>query len=486
MGRRRHADSRGDVRRERGQGARPRARFSRRGKIAVLVAGAAVAALLLLAPRVWRTFAARDIPRLPELGSQPSAVKEHLREAFDAATASPSNAAIGSYCLALHADMLLAEAERCYQLVEGREPSAWAWSYYRVLILNERGGGDDLERALRLVAGRAPDFAPAWWRLGEAEFKRGRYSAAAEAWNRAAAAHEPERGSETPTHTADVPVAAYAALGLARVALAEGRTADAHRLLTTATMVGPRFGPAYRLLAETNETLGRRADADRAQAQAARLPAFAPYADPMVDALARVSHSATFLLRQASEADPQTNGPWSEFLLRRALEFEPGNPDVLAKLGRVLRNVGRKEEALDAFRAYHEKVPGDFEGTAQIGSSLTELGRLEEAERYLREALTGIDDARTHYNLGVVLSGLNRSAEASAEYRRALDRDPYLVDARNNLATQLAREGRMAEASAQLERVLELEPDNARALANLRVIGLASGHPSASGIRRPK
>jgi tetratricopeptide (TPR) repeat protein len=190
----------------------------------------------------------------------------------------------------------------------------------------------------------------------------------------------------------------------------------------------------------------------------------------MIDALARVSHNPTFLLRQASEADPETNGPWSEFLLRRALELDPGNPDVLAKLGRVLRNLGRNGEALDAFRSYHEKVPGDFEGTAQIGTALTELGRLEEAERFLREALTGVDDARTHYNLGVVLSGLNRSAEASAEYRRALDRDPYLVDARNNLAAQLAREGRLAEASAELERVLELEPDNARALANLRVM----------------
>ena len=70
----------------------------------------------------------------------------------------------------------------------------------------------------------------------------------------------------------------------------------------------------------------------------------------MIEALARVSHSATFLLRQASEADPETNGPWSEYLLRRALEFDPGNPDVLAKLGRVLRNLGRNGEALDAFR----------------------------------------------------------------------------------------------------------------------------------------
>ena len=250
--------------------------FRNAAKIALLIAGAAAAALLLLAPRAWRTFTGRDIPRLPELESRPSAVKQHLQEAFGAAAANPSDDAIGSYCLALHADMLLAEAERCYEVVERREPSAWAWTYYCILILNERGGGEDLARDLRLIAGRAPDFAPAWWRLGEAEFKRGRYGAASEAWNRAAAAPEPERGPGAPAHAVDVPVAAYAALGLARVALAEGRTEDAHRLLTTATMVAPRFGLAYRLLAETNETLGRRADAARAQAQAARLPPLRP------------------------------------------------------------------------------------------------------------------------------------------------------------------------------------------------------------------
>ena len=246
MGRQRHADAHG------------------RGRVALLVAGAVAAALLLLGPRVRRTFAARDIPLLPELGSQPSAVGEHLREAFGAAASSPSDAAaVGSYCLALHADMFLAEAQRCYAAGRGTR----AFSVEMELLPRP-----DPERTRRrrrgspgrcgCSTGRAPDFAPAWWRLGEAEFKRGRYGAAAEAWTRAAAAPEPDRGLDVPAHTADVPVAAYAALGLARVALAEGRTADAHRFLTTATMLAPRFGSAYRLLADTNATLGRRTDAD--------------------------------------------------------------------------------------------------------------------------------------------------------------------------------------------------------------------------------
>ena len=444
---------------------------SRRRVGALLAAVAAAIVILMASVRVRHMLAARAVPPLPDLGSQTAAVREHLREAFAAAAGNPSDsAAVGSYCVALQADMFLDAAQRCHELVQGFDAAAWRSSYYRALILTERGGGDETVRALREVIAQAPDFAPAWWHLGDAEFKRGRYNAAAQAWSRAEAAPEPDRGTDEPVHDADVPVAAYADFGLARVALAEGRTDDADRLLTKAVTLAPRFGPAFRLLADTRAVLGRQADADRARAQASRLAAFAPYADPMVDALARVSRSATFLLRQASDADLDTSGAWSEFLLRRALAFDPGNADVLAKLGRALRTQGRNAEALDAFVAYHAKEPGDFRGIAQIGSSLTELGRLEEAERYLREALTGLDDAQTHYNLGVVLSGLKRPADAGAEYRRAIDRDPYLVDARNNLAALLAREGRLADATAELTRVLEIEPDNAVALANLRIV----------------
>ena len=261
MGRKRRADSHRDGRRERDQDAPPRARLSRRGRIAVVVAGAAATALLLVAPRAWRTFAARDIPRLPELGSQPSTVHAHLREAFDAAAANPSTAAIGSYCLALHADML-AEAERCY--ASGR--AARAVSVGSELLPHsdpERTrGGEDLARDLHLIAPGVPDFAPAWWRLGEAEFKRGRVRCSPPRPG-IGPQRRPSRNAGLGTRPRDDAVP-YAALGLARVALAEGRTEDAHRLLTTATMVAPRFGLAYRLLAETNEALGRRADAARA------------------------------------------------------------------------------------------------------------------------------------------------------------------------------------------------------------------------------
>ena len=95
----------------------------------------------------------------------------------------------------------------------------------------------------------------------------------------------------------------------------------------------------------------------------------------MVDDLARESRNSTLLLRLASEANLAVNAEWSEYLTRRALEFDPDNPEAVVKLGRVLRTIGRNEEALEFFQRYHQLVPGDYLGLAHIGSCLSALGR---------------------------------------------------------------------------------------------------------------
>jgi tetratricopeptide (TPR) repeat protein len=415
-------------------------------------------------------------PPLPNLSSAPSAIRTHLDVERESG--------IDGYCVALHADMFFAEAQRCYAILERRDPSSWKWTYFRVLMLDENGGGPAVVNALRTVTARAPEFGPAWLRLGEAEFKLGEYDEAVKAWSRAIAAREPDRGTDTPQRVVDVPLSAYARFNLARVKLTSGDPDGARRLLEDAIAAAPRFGSAYRMLSEADRMLNREAEASNAKSRADKLPPYAPYADPMIEVLARTSRNATFLLRQASEADLDSNAPWSEFLIRRALGFDPENPEVLAKLGRVLRTLGRNDEALEVLRAYHSKVPGDFQGLAQLGSCLTDLKQYAEAERDLRQALEGVDDAQTHYNLGVVLAATDRVKEGIEEYQRALQRDAYLSDARNNLAAAYARQGRMAEAAAELTKVLAADPDNALARANLQIIGRPDSQSPTS--RRPE
>jgi tetratricopeptide (TPR) repeat protein len=418
--------------------------------------------------------AAARIPPPPDASSK--AVAAHLAAKYEVARDDPtSSVAIGSLCVAYHADMFFEEANRCYALIIELDPSQWRWRYYRALIQAERGGGQSLVENLRRVVAQSPDLGPAWQRLGDALFKARRYDEAREAWERASTLATSDSEQPAPRHVTEVPLSAYAKVGLARIAIVEGQPMRAREILERVAADTPQFSSALRLLADVYRSLGRHADADRFVYRANRLQPFAPYLDPMVDDLARESRNSTLLLRVSSEANLAVNAEWAEYLTRRALEFDPDNPEAVVKRGRVLRTVGRNEEALGFFQRYHEMVPGDFLGLAHIGSCLSAMGRYQEAEPYLRRAVAGIDDPQTHYNLGLLLSITGRVAEAISEYEKTLARDPMHADARLNMATALARQGKMDVALRELTRLVDQDPDNAVARTNLGVVLIQQG-----------
>jgi tetratricopeptide (TPR) repeat protein len=424
------------------------------------------------------------LPPLPDLTGQTPAVTAHLRGAYDQATRTPASAAaLGALCRAYHADVLFDAAARCYERVTELDGD-WRWRYGRALIDIELGGAEGLSDRLRAIAGEAPDFAPVWLRLGDAEFKAARYDEAAEAWRRAATLPppDPSAAGDGPVHVAEAPIAAYASLGLARVALVTNDPDGARQILERVVAATPAFGPGFRLLADSYRALGREADAERAVYQAGRRPGFTPFVDPIVDGLTRESRNSTLLLRVASEATLTVNAAWSEYLARRAVEFDPGNPDAVLKVARVLRTLERNEEALGLFQKYLAMVPGDYLGLAHIGSCLSALGRYREAEEHFRRSLAGLDDATTHYNLGLLMSQTGRLPDAEREYRRALALDPAHADARGNLGPLLARMGRAREAAVELRRLVDDDPENVSALTNLGVVLLQQGRANEARV----
>ncbi len=197
------------------------------------------------------------------------------------------------------------------------------------------------------------------------------------------------------------------------------------------------------------------------------------------------------------------------------MEFDPDNPDVLSKLGRILRTLGRTEEALEFFQRYHNHVPGDFQGLAQIGSCLSDLGRYPEAEPFLRRALEGGADALTHYNLGTLLAQTDRFAEAVDEYERALaldgptsmhvatwlwfwsDRASWServassrafstsirtnAAARTNLGLVLAEQGQLDRAANEFREALRIDPRTDTGLGSPENAGALTGVPRSPG-----
>jgi tetratricopeptide (TPR) repeat protein len=385
---------------------------------------------------------------------------------------------VGALCLAYHADMWYDQADRCYAVAEELSGFEWRWTYYRALVRDARGDADMLAASLRQVVQKAPDFSPAWWRLGEAEFKAGRYDSARDAWRRVLSLNEPSRPTPKdvgPVRLAAAPMSAYAALGLARLALLQGDANGARELLEGVTKKSPSFGPAFRLLGSAYDALGRAEEAKRSIRIADRSPGYDPYVDPTLDAIVRESRSSTFLLQQAASADINLNAAWREYLIKRALEFDPGNMDALYELAAMLRALRRYDEALPLLERHEREAPGDYQVVADIGRCLSGLQRYGEAELVLRRALKGQNDAATRYDLGFALDRQGRLEEAVAEYRRALDRNPNHPDARNNLGVALARQGKVHEAALQFERLVASDPDNADAHTNLGAMLLTEG-----------
>jgi tetratricopeptide (TPR) repeat protein len=271
----------------------------------------------------------------------------------------------------------------------------------------------DAENALRAATRANPDLAIAWWRLAEIEFKEGRHDAAAEAYARAAS---------------DPALAPYVQRGRARIAGT------------------PATGQPYK-----------------------------PPRDPMLDALADISTNAVFLIRQASATDITRDPRRREQLVRRAVETNPDDPDVVYEMGSLLQQLRRPQEAIEYFTRHLDMVEDDQQTLVQIGKCYTDMGRLEDADAALRRALALGDDAVGSYNLGVVLEERGRDGEAEREYRRAVDLGPGLANARNNLGGLLARTGRRAEAKQFLDESIRLDPTSPDAYTNMSALLLNEG-----------
>jgi Flp pilus assembly protein TadD len=79
------------------------------------------------------------------------------------------------------------------------------------------------------------------------------------------------------------------------------------------------------------------------------------------------------------------------------------------------------------------------------------------------------DNARAHYNIGMLLLQAGKIQEAIGQYEQAVRIKPDYTDAHNNLGSALLERGRVPEAMAHWQRVLQIEPDSAPAHNNMGV-----------------
>ncbi|HVS04358.1 MAG TPA: protein kinase [Thermoanaerobaculia bacterium] len=187
--------------------------------------------------------------------------------------------------------------------------------------------------------------------------------------------------------------------------------------------------------------------------------------------------------RYEGRGDVRSNLAHAEQVLRRALEREPANAYLQARLAALLARIQgqypseeRREEIERLADGALASDPTLAPGWLAQGRLALQAGSWEAAESAARQAIAADPGLIGSYGLlGEALVARGDVEGAIAEASRPLDEEPENVSARVVLGKVLLEAGRYNQAAAQYERVLELAPDSPNALNNLGMIYVWTG-----------
>jgi tetratricopeptide (TPR) repeat protein len=123
---------------------------------------------------------------------------------------------------------------------------------------------------------------------------------------------------------------------------------------------------------------------------------------------------------------PEAVASWKKYI-----EATGGEANGYSNLGFCHELAGQIDEAESAYLRGIERESKNVACRTNYGLMLARLGRTAEATLQLQAVLT---PAEVHYNLASVLEHQNRKEAAKAEYRKAIELDPNLVDAQTRLS----------------------------------------------------
>jgi HemY protein len=426
---------------------------------------------------------AAALPALPDLSGKPAELRERMQlartSALSRSSALDGVAEFGRLC---QANGLPAEAEACWRLILAEQPRSARSAYYladlRRVANDYEGMAEWLTRTVRLD----PTYAPAWLHLADLEFKRGRLADAERAYQARLALL---RGDP------------HACLGIARVALQQGRRDEAREQIERLVKEAPEFPPGHNLYAEILATDGDALRAKKERWLGRETGRFREAADPWLDELVAWCFDYEQLCIFGTVDFQTKHGDRGKSSFERAIQLRPDGFTAYSLLGTLyldgkdpatareiyeqgLRNAnGAKPPALyyvNLSRAFRElKQPADAvrvarEGIAQVGeqfelydalgTALGDLGEREAAVEALRTAVArNAKDANANYNLAVALLAVHRLDEAVEALRRSLALHPTFPSTLALLAQIEIDSGRWQDAAQYLQPLYESHPE---------------------------
>ena len=153
--------------------------------------------------------------------------------------------------------------------------------------------------------------------------------------------------------------------------------------------------------------------------------------------------------------------------IRRIIKDKPDFEIAYLGLGNALKEQGKLEEAVEAYKKALAVKPDYADAYYNIGVTVQEQGKLEEAiEAYNKVLAIQPDYDDAYYNMGNVLKKQGKLEEAIEAYTKELTTNPDYAVAYYNIGIVRDDQGKLEEAIEAYTKALAIKPDYADAYLN--------------------
>lgn len=140
-------------------------------------------------------------------------------------------------------------------------------------------------------------------------------------------------------------------------------------------------------------------------------------------------------------------------------------------IARSYHGEGNKEAAIDHLRRALEQDPGNAEVMLLLGNTLMETGHADEARRVVSSVdESTVVDPTVFLNMGIALLNDQKGAEAAAWFDKAIARFPEHADGYYYRGIACMSQGKTAEAKVDFEKYVSMAPADAPELATAKKI----------------
>jgi len=150
------------------------------------------------------------------------------------------------------------------------------------------------------------------------------------------------------------------------------------------------------------------------------------------------------------------------------IEQYPGAAVVWNILGASRAQIGKLDEAIDAYKKTISLNPDYAEAYNNMGVALRNQGKLDEAiEAYKKSVTLKPDYAEAYNNMGVTFKDQGKFDEAIDTYKKTISLKPGYAEAYDNMGVTFKNQGKLDKAIEAYNKSILLKPDHAKAYYNM-------------------